>query len=359
MEERKSVNDFEHKAEEEHSNIKLTNAKPTLSEIYYWHKNKKEITIKVRSPYTAKETTMKGVIALVGAYTSMIMLDTYQNVYLSEIIAYSEREEVKLIAEKDYAVCVSKIWLIDKCPYFERMIESGLTDSSLTEIDLSQTFNQKRLDILLKYLGDQKNEIQSLDDGLELLVAGDIVSSEKIIQHALKKISRRMDKDELFKLIREIDKLHPLIANWVKNVNEWLKKYPPNSYFSNFITNLPSEFLYSDNTNEYEKMMLACRQQLKNITTLDWSFDGKQLMSESNDTWHPDDPKHPAKYKSKVVRILIARGMLSGDKPHSKWLCKVTNAAALLTLDTQELRAELDDQHDSSTEQNSTSWRVS
>jgi len=114
----------------------------------------------------------------------------------------------------------------------------------------------------------------------------------------------------------------------------------------------PKDFLSAYNKDVYEINMPLFCQKLKLLTNINWSFAGVHLNSAKCLAFGLHDFMNHRRYANAVINLLISRGILSGeyndtdnklDHKKYRWKCKVTDPVALLTLDADKFREEIDE----------------
>lgn len=322
---------------------------PKIKDLIEWQDLKKEIIIREYNALTQKTHLITGIITniqLLGTSDALIKINTHKyEIYLKHIISYGFKSCIfleqtdnplisKVILKSDNCtLLVNREGLANKCDYFKRLFDWHITKSSSGEIDLSASFDEKTLLVLLTFLDDRSHELNTLDQGLKLLVAGDLVGSEEMIQQALILIDKKITKEKFNQLVINRNELHPLISNWILNLSTWAKNYPKTVSVLDLI--LDNKHLHK-NASEYQKEIENLKDTLKQATNKEWSFNGNIFKSESI---------VKERYSNKVIQVLIARGILSGYKEQltQYWECSILKPDNLLMLHYKQLCLDIDE----------------
>lgn len=265
--------------------------------------------------------------------------------------------ESKLIAPSirltsgNFSIDVDKQALSEKSEYFKAFFYlSNLDKSDKKEMDVSNQFDEHIFRSIITIFSGIKNVVKSLYTAIKLFIAGDTIQSKEITQTSLDYI-RQMDSGEFNKL-KENSKKHRIISNLVSNVETMLAKYPLR--LEDLLPHVTHQYLNGDISTHINNMTKVSKK-LQELTHLEWEFNGITFKSDSCDDWYPNEPKHPNKYSNVVSNVLIARGILSGDYSSSKssfskdwnrWNCQLVDEAALLKLDSKQLRKDIEEASD-------------
>lgn len=190
---------------------------------------------------------------------------------------------------------------------------------------------------------------------IELHEAYKANSAEKLdeaFDHLAYTIKRR-DIESVVSSDMDCDKYPTEIRRWLRNIARWFTLSEHKSrYLDDLILATKKIFLEVD-LYEYVYLVSNYCNILKEITLLDWQFDGIDLVSSPSNDWQEDNPERPKKCANKMIEILITRGVLSGiynETTHSAyglgtsdylWRCQVLKPELLQTIKRVPLLSEM------------------
>ncbi len=244
--------------------------------------------------------------------------------------------------DKNFEQCEKTLEALEIKEKTARYIQNESTLKSLVE-----KFNEHIARCIVIIRSGEKEVVKTLDTALKLLIVGNMLQSQEIIEAALSYI-RRLDKKEFLAISNSHFHEYPILVNLAININTMLEKYPQLT-FEDVLPQVGLHYLYG-NISDHLKKMEAVTEKLHDLTHLTWQFNGANYKSESCYDWHPGEPKHPSIYSNLVSKMLIARGLLSGQfsgvtsfsKDNDRWTCKVVDGDALLKLNSNDLKDEIE-----------------